>query len=1001
MHSISFIGCCVLLVSGLLAAENGEISSDISKRPSDAIFVEAEQMSTDGKTWSVQEHQSGAYFGYPSGLKFLAGNTGGQGTATRQVTIPQDGRYRLWVRYIDIYPNKPTDPRYPFNLRLLQNSRPAIEKAFDITWLRATPEAQKKWDTWARLFVWDFVEVDLKAGPCVIEMSKLEPMDTGYWRWVDCFVLTANIKYEPNSLDFVNPIYLKIMMNKMGNPAPVLFNIWGGCGHVTVSKNGIRLGHMAFPLEARMAAGDESPWVNIAGTLPSATGVNRFRLDALTDWYVPTKESDFTVLLSKTPAKNGIIGQFERKGTGGGIRILLDPTKLDQTTDALKSSQTILAAVEAMPPAKGRRPTQFPLITGLYHEPSYTPPNVIANDLQTLELLGFSGTANCLINREQLRQHGLTFNSSQCTTYWALKDHCLHQPDWEAIRKAQADNLKNYCEGEVQWIKLMDEIYSVTLDHLKSCPICAGQFGQYLESLGLPRAAPVVDRSGDPKLFYHTMRFRSQTQADFLKGCTKIVRELRPDVQTIANATTELTFSGSKNLLVRGTDWFELYKQQALTFGFAQDANACTPSQQTISYMMDVLRSACKYRDQPYGLYNMISRSAWDIGAKSFAEVGHGARMIDFYNWGPHYADGCDEQSQRPELYPVLRDFNFAVGAVEGELLKVKPVQSKIALLYSHTSDIWDLTPQDWGCDKQIFGGELMYLHLLLSHLGYPIDILTEDDVLDGRTAGYEAVFVAGSHLKDGVLPRLLTWTQEGGLLCLSAGAAERNQFNEPTRDLDEIGLKRHPFVYHEPPGHEESMPGMQVIAQVNADGQKFDVVGGLQKLASDTKGRVLLRFDDADASPCAAEIVHGQGRVVFFGFFPAMTYVRDGCIVSKAERQRLRSEDKPLVTWNPPSYPEAPRRLFAQVLDSLKFEPPVRVSHYLVEGCLSNGSDGAVLALANWSGKPQNIDVTVRVPGVNPRAAIGTLTNVRREGDALRFSIAVERGDFVVIPSK
>jgi hypothetical protein len=497
-------------------------------------------------------------------------------------------------------------------------------------------------------------------------------------------------------------------------------------------------------------------------------------------------------------------------------------------------------------------------------------------------------------------------------------------------------------------------------------------------------------------------------QVDFLKGCTNIVRELRPDVQTIANATTELTFSNSLNLLTRGTDWFELYKQRALTFGFIQDANACTPTQQTVSYTMDFLRSACKYHadDQPYGLYNMITRTSWDIGAKAFAEVGHGARLIDFYNWGPHYADGCDAQSQRPELYPVLREFNHAVGAVENELLQAKPVASKIALLYSHTTDIWDLLPQDWACEKRIFGGELMYLHLLLSHLGYPVDILTEDDVSEGRAAPYQAVFVTGSHLKDDAMTALLDWVRSsGGLLYLSAGAAERNQYNEPIRELEGVGLTREPFVFHQPPGHEDELPGMKVIAQASVGQKKLDVVCGMQKLAPDTKGRITMRLTDEASSACGAEIAHGKGRVIFVGFFPAMTYVRGGCIALRAERDKARAAGTTLESWNPPSFPDGPRPFFGEMLAPVEYRPPVRVNNYLVEACLLRGPDAAVVALANWSGRPQKIQVTMQMHGAQlagePRAALGTLRNIHREADSLLFDMEVDRGDLVVIPSE
>jgi hypothetical protein len=966
--------------------------TQIVRKPSDLIFVEAEEMTTDGTTWKVQPHSKGDYYGYPSGLKMLRGNDGSQGTATKQVEIAKAGRYRVWVRYLDIGHDR---REWPFQVRLLQQGNAVAEKGFDTVWLRATPEGKKKWGEWARDFVWDSFEADLKAGPCAIELSKLPPIEGGTWRWVDCIAITSDANYEPHIRDFARPIYAKVVMGRNDNPKPVLIHIWGQVGHYDISRRGISPGAMnGYPPETWLNAGDESPWVDIAPILtPSDNNVVRF--DALTGYIVPAPTADFALWLSRTPSQEGVIHRFHRAGKGAGMIVVLDQTTLEDAASGIESSRTLRRAVERLPRARGRQPREFPLITGLSHDPAYTPAAVIENDLATLQSLGFSGVANSLVEGDRLRRRGLKFNSSQCTTYWLLKDLCLNQPRWDEIRRYQAENLARYGEGDVQWIKLMDEIYSVHVEHLQTCPVCAEKFGEFLRERGLPPAKPVVDKNADPKMFYYTMLFRSQTQVHFLKGCTEIVRGLRASVDTIANATTELT--SHKNLLLRGTDWFALYKQQALTFGFVQDANALTPSQQTISYMMDFLRSACKYHDQPYGLYNMISRTPWDIGAKAFAEVGHGARLIDFYNWGPHYADTSDPQSHRAELYPVLKEFNHAVGAVEKELLQAKPVPSKLALLYSHTTDLWDLGATDWASDRQVFGEERMCLHLLLSHLGYPLDVLTEDDVLEGRAASYEAIFVTGPHLKDGVLPKLLDWTKSGGFLYLGAGAAERNQFNQPARALEEIGLRREAFVFKEVPGHELQLPSMQVLSTLSWETNRLEVVSGYQKPTVES-GRMIATF--ADGSPGAAELIYGQGRVVFLGFFPGLSYARSGCIGMVKQRAEYAKQNQPLITWNPRSYPVEYHRLFRRLLEPVRYQPPVRISHPLVEGCFLTGPASDVLVLANWSGEPQMIEVSVPRSGSKnrPVATIGRASDLKREGQTLHFRLRVERGDFIVL---
>jgi hypothetical protein len=248
-----------------------------------------------------------------------------------------------------------------------------------------------------------------------------------------------------------------------------------------------------------------------------------------------------------------------------------------------------------------------------------------------------------------------------------------------------------------------------------------------------------------------------------------------------------------------------------------------------------------------------------------------------------------------------------------------------------------------------------------------------------------------------------MEWTRQGGFLYLGAGAAERNQYNEPLAALDGIGLKREPFVFKEVPGHEEQLPGMQVAAKATFGDRTFDVVGGYQVLATSAAGRLWMQFAGTNAAPCATEIAVGQGRVVYVGFFPGTSYVRGGCIGMKAERDRMKQEGKPLVTWNPRSYPLDYHELFRALLEPVRWQPPVRVSHYLVEGSLLEGPDGAVLALANWSGEPQRVEVSIDCaarPG-RPRAVVQRLHNLRITPRRVTFSLEVGRGDLVVLPTK
>src|SRR5262249_21025966 len=162
----------------------------------------------------------------------------------------------------------------------------------------------------------------------------------------------------------------------------------------------------------------------------------------------------------------------------------------------------------------------------------------------------------------------------------------------------------------------------------------------------------------------------------------------------------------------------------------------------------------------------------------AFTEVAHGSSLVSFYSYGPHHENPANEAaSYRQELYAPLKRFNYAVGGAEEYLVNTRPIPSKVALLYSQSTDIWDLADPR----RSISQAEQIGLYLLLTHLGYPIDILTEEDVLAGLANSYEAVFVTGTHLKTrqmhqsdpapgSVVETLVTWAKAGGFLYLGPG---------------------------------------------------------------------------------------------------------------------------------------------------------------------------------------------------------------------------------------
>lgn len=986
------------------------------KPPAGAVFLEAESLHMDAG-WTVRPYAlEDGYHGYPSRLKLLSGVPDSVGAATASVLVPHAGRFRLWVRCnANLYA--------PFTVSLIQGGKTVVSADFTDKTSRAAEEADKPWGSENRLFVWWSLDADLAQGPCTLQVSHGRVHPAYGSPWLDCFVLTGDLAYRPLIWQFAPQLYLRVRTGPRHNPLGGVVYFWGRinyqpyfCGRGHITKAGFDAILNAFDDNPKkyLFPGSSSPWVNIGPSL-DPRGDNRLRFEMLSGWYRQLPDADFAIDLATAP-DGPPIRSFHRAGKGCGLVVILDPRHPEKARSSIEWSADALQAARRLPvPPRGKAPVKFPVFSGLNDYSASDPDIAMRNDLLTLRALGCTGSSALYDDIAWLKQQGLPqlFLTSFCF-HLVTRTGCLNAPDAAAMKAQFADVVGKYVHANqpVPFCRLMDEIYSVDFAHMKSCPVCIAKFratlkgqGETLETLipGLTTEPgrdpwdaiiPTDDKKAAPRLFYFSKRFQCQTLVDFFKTATAALQAVKPDLRTAANPSIEFTYG--RNALERGVDIFELYRSGALTYGYAEDANSAMPSGQTLDFIMDCQRSACKYTGQPFGSYTIGTCPGWDMQAKAFAQLGHGAGLVYFYDYGPYHSDSSDPQSQRPEFVAAMKSFNYALGAVENHLLGAQVSQSRIALVYAPTTDIWSSTWEEGFVTGS--GSERVYLYLLLRHLGYPVDIVTEDDILEGRADGYRAIFLVESHLKEGVAAKLLAWVHGGGFLYAGAGAASFGRFNEPAPGLEASGLKRGAFAYDGKSGWWPQ--SLSVADRVTAGGKVVEAAGGKQPAAVDSAGAVLLRF--ADGAPAAVTLPVGKGQLLYVGFFPGTSYVRGANLKEQVRRTAIEKAKQQYATYCASWYPEEYRAMMKELLRPLGYVPPVRVSHYLVEANLLAGKSAQVLALVNWTGTVQrNVRVSVDLPFTpgTPFSAVATPREIRRAGHTLSFTIDVGPGDFIVVP--
>ncbi len=980
--SVTLFACTLAMASPVLA---------------ESIFVQAEDFACDGKTWAVRK-QTGPY-APDSGLKHLGGARGGQGAAWKEVEIPEQGRYFVWVRHTVMRGGKVG----PFKVSLKRGDEVLAEAAFDTKPPAKSPRYIHRYD-------FNRFEAELPAGPVRIEITKLPPLNCPGWtRYVDCLVLTTDSMYVPKASDFQPKIWLRVTLGpSVKNPVYVhCFSDhyrppW--YKHFSLSKDGYeervspRRGKAAF-----LRAGESTPWCDITPAIHEDRGARlELRLAekySYTEW-VPSCDAVFE--FATAPSDDAIVKRFERRGAGAGLTVVTPGVLTKETASALRrdrdyfeDSRKLAATLPKV--AWGKRPERFPFFLSVNLRPRLFDPEIRYGELRIISQLGFNGLVGHVDST--LRGFGFRFTRA-ATKSWYMKERCYLQPERDRIKSKIAAAAVKWSETPATLVMFMDEPTGKPLAHAASCAVCTREFAKWLrdeervpladlrrQSWDDVRPVTAKARNTDPALYYYSQRFRAKALADFLRLQTN---EIRRAFAGLPPATVNFSDGAvfRANMYLQGVDYFHLFKTQALSMAWSEDWSNLAATYQCAGYNVDLLRAACKYHDQPLGMYLIISsgRTPLDVKLKAYSSIGRGARMLQSYAYGIPYASHHKGWYMKRDMYVAVKELAHEIGAAEDLLLQAKRIPSEVAFLYSTTSDIWTLGA------NELYGHDRMHTYLALMHAQVPVDFLSEGDVIEGRLRPYKALYVFGPNLEKGAAAAIAKWTQSGGVLYLAAGAATADRYNRPAKPLDAaLGLSRgdvETLQAYTGPGR--NLRRLAPKGRVSLPRGAADLFGVRQSLdAGATRGASVLARSD-DGSPLAMRCPRGKGVVYVIGFMPSISYIRKALLTRDAEKARapkpaddigvpgmdsdanLKPHER---SYNPATYPQAEREFLLLPVREAKVVTPVALSHPLVEAFYLEGPQGAIVTLANYSLRPiKNLRVVIRSERV-----VRKLESVRR----------------------
>jgi hypothetical protein len=880
----------------------------------ETIFVEAETMQPSSSGWVATSNDQ---TGRASRTQTLWGADGaGDAVASKTVRVAEAGRYRVWVRYMQV-----AAWRGAFQLTVSQGGKQVAAKTFDLAILPDVAD----WE-----YTWQSLDADLPEGDVTLSLSKHEQQNCiGYVRHVDCMLLTTDQKLVPDHLPFGPQTLVRVTMGD-GYERPVYMHLFADhyrspwYAHYAIGRDGIRA-ELAPPPDQMLQPGDITPWCNLTPTIYQDSGAalnlsvrhsyhekaERFRakleFGRASVAFDSAKGRDF----SERPTTDDveIIKTFDVEATPNGLVIVAPPDlESPQNIALLKRDHEFAEEIGKLAdafawPTHGRKPVRIPFLVtsniGGYELP--VDAAVQAREQRTLDYFGFNGGPERML-------HGA----------WYMHNDSFARPDLDTMRLRARDDFELFEKSgrtldSITACMLMDEPTGQPAAFMAKDEAYRDRFREWLKAKSLTPETllvaswddvrPVVETERDqfPALHYFTQLFRTRAIGDFMAAQRMILEEVRGrSVPTMVNFSDGATYHA--NFFSQGIDYFELLDANDQNAIWGEDWANNSSTYQCAGFNVALMQAAARKRGQTVGHYLIAhaGRTPWDTKTKAVSETARGVRMWQNFSYGPSWGShegGPPSRSHlwwgRPELWRANAEISREIGAVEDWLLAAKPAPADVAILYSSSSDAWTM----W--TNLASGFDRMHTWLALAHAQVPTDILSERDVEAGLLT-HKVCYLSGPNLTHAAAIRLQAWVESGGTLFLTAGAASRDEFNRPLDTLTPLL----PAERAEPAHLESYQNSGKFLSYLNSQDtvtwgdEKLEVLSMKQELLPLVPGRraalpgakddieILATFQDGQ--PAVVSGRAGKGRVIVCGFLPALSYIKPALVARRSLEQKL-----------------------------------------------------------------------------------------------------------------
>lgn len=507
--------------------------------------------------------------------------------------------------------------------------------------------------------------------------------------------------------------------------------------------------------------------------------------------------------------------------------------------------------------------------------------------------------------------------------------------------------------------------------------------------LETPEAFHEAEKKDGPaarRIFYATSRFRQESATQRIKWHTEAFhRYAAPGPLTSTLVADHPYFSGTglgmgmvPNTAWGGAplalDWFDLARNRVVDLIGIEDwmglqymygPDFTWEGFQLMGFQAAIFRS---------GSRGEIPIIAWitpsdetNLRLKSFSALCQGAKHFFYWTYGPTPTSTENYWSDLRGMYDGIANVTRRLAAAEQIIVPGRTRNTKVALLYSLSSDLW----QPFGYVHML---ERRATYLALVHDQFLVDMLSEQDIEAGRLEDYKVLYATDPCITEKAALTIKKWVKAGGYLYGSCATGSRNEFNEPCPGLSEVfGVK--PELETETQEREYRIRGglnpIPYAEQLAIDAHEllgsnasFGVIGTTVKIQP-TSATAIGKFQGG--TPAVVINSFGRGKALYAAACPGLSYLKDARFVARELKE---------------SYPAVQRRFINAWAEAAGAPRLVQLSHPVVEAGVYDAPKGTALVLANFTYQPIP-ELAVSLPLPQRPAKVRSLTR-----EACKFTV-------------